>query len=271
MQATGCVPVRVCVEPAARGRRLDLTQAREPAQRVRFTASGRARRARLPESADVERLSTTAGRTIPGDTLPAIPQLPVVIPAADMVPILLDFPDEFETKRLLIRAPRPGDGAVIHPSVLETLEDLRRFPASMEWAMSEPTQQLSEEYARRGAANWILRTDLPMLLFDRDSGQHVGNCGLHRFNWHTRVFEIGWWCRKSRQGRGLITEAAGAVTDFAFEHLGARRVWCLADEENAPSWRVAERMGYVWEGTMRNVKADPDGTRRSMRIYAMTR
>ncbi len=186
-------------------------------------------------------------------------------------PILLDFPDQFETERLLMRAPRPGDGAVVNASLLETLEDIRRFPASMAWAMEEQPIEKTEEFARRGAGNWLLRTDFPMLGFRRDTGEHVLNCGLHRFNWETRVFEIGWWCRKRFQGQGFVTEAARAVTEFAFRHFGARRVWCGADEQNERSWRVAERLGFEHEGTLRSERCDPDGTRRTMRVYAMTR
>lgn len=186
-------------------------------------------------------------------------------------PVLLDIPDQFETERLLIRAPRSGDGAVINVSVLETLDDIRRYPASMMWAMEDQPMEKTEEYARRGAANWIIRADFPMIVFRRDTGDHVGNCGLHRFNWDTRVFEIGWWCRKCFQGRGFATEAARAVTEFAFTHLGARRVWCGADEENVRSWRVAERLGFEHEGTLKSERCDPDGTRRTMRVYAMTR
>ena len=186
-------------------------------------------------------------------------------------PVLLDVPDHFETARLLLRAPRPGDGAIVNASVIETLDDLRRYPASMIWAMEEQLLAKSEEFCRRGAANWIIRADFPMLLFRRDTGEHAGNCGLHRFNWNTLVFEIGWWCRKRFQGQGLITEAAAATTEFAFGHLGARRVWCCADEGNERSWRVAERLGFDHEGTLRSERCDPDGTRRSMRVYATTR
>jgi RimJ/RimL family protein N-acetyltransferase len=186
-------------------------------------------------------------------------------------PVLLDIPDHFETARLQVRAPRPGDGAVIHASIVETLEDLRRHPSSMPWAQEEPSADRSEENARRGAANWIIRADFPVFAFLRTTGEHVGNCGLHRFNWETRVFEIGWWCRKRFQGQGLITEAALALTEFAFIRLGARRVWCMADEENQRSWGVAERIGFEHEGTLRSERCDPDGTRRTMRVYAATR
>jgi RimJ/RimL family protein N-acetyltransferase len=190
---------------------------------------------------------------------------------ADFNPVLLDIPDRLETERLLLRAPQPGDGAVVNASVLETLEDLRRFPASMIWVMDDQPVAKTEEFARRGAANWLVRADFPMLGFRRDTGEHVLNCGLHRFNWETRVFEIGWWCRKRFQGQGFVTEAARGVTEFAFRHLGARRVWCGADDENERSWRVAERLGFEHEGTLKSERCDPDGTRRTMRVYAMTR
>lgn len=40
-------------------------------------------------------------------------------------PVLLDIPDHFDTDRFHVRAPRPGDGAVLNASVVETLESLR--------------------------------------------------------------------------------------------------------------------------------------------------
>ena len=50
-------------------------------------------------------------------------------------PVLPDIPDHIETERLLLRAPRPGDGAILNASVIVTLDDLRRHPASMIRAM----------------------------------------------------------------------------------------------------------------------------------------
>jgi RimJ/RimL family protein N-acetyltransferase len=185
--------------------------------------------------------------------------------------VLLDVPDHLETECLLLRAPRPGDGAVVHASIQETLADLRADPASMPWAQAEQTLNSAEEFCRRSAAEWLLRTGLPFLAFERSSGAHVANLGLHRFSWDTRVFETGWWCRKQHQGQGFVTEAVRAITVFAFAQLGARRLWCGADEANGKSWRVAERAGFVYEGTLRSERANPDGTRRDMRVYAITR
>ncbi len=39
-------------------------------------------------------------------------------------PIVRDFPEAFETKRLLIRSPMPGDGLELYAAVRESMEDL---------------------------------------------------------------------------------------------------------------------------------------------------
>lgn len=112
---------------------------------------------------------------------------------------------------------------------------------------------------------------MTMMVWPEANGGCVGGCGLHRLSRTRRVFQIGGWCRKRYQGEGSITEAARAVVAFAFEKPGARHVWCGSDDLNTKSWRLAERAGFVYEGTLRSERADPDGTRRDMRAYAITR
>ena len=36
-------------------------------------------------------------------------------------PLLLDIPNQLETERLLLRVPRPGDGAMIYEAIMESL------------------------------------------------------------------------------------------------------------------------------------------------------
>ena len=54
-------------------------------------------------------------------------------------------PDHFETERLLIRAPQPGDGPAINAAVVESIDDLRPW---MPWAQT--TQSVAEQEARPG-------------------------------------------------------------------------------------------------------------------------
>ncbi|HLR62964.1 MAG TPA: hypothetical protein VK097_11090 [Lentibacillus sp.] len=39
-----------------------------------------------------------------------------------MNPILLDIPEQFETERLLLRAPQSGDGVMVNKAIRESFE-----------------------------------------------------------------------------------------------------------------------------------------------------
>ena len=186
-------------------------------------------------------------------------------------PILIDVPEQLDTARLRLRPPRPGDGAQVFVAVAESIAALRRFPASLPWALAEPSPDDSEAFCRQASASFALRKDLPYLLFERSSGDLVGASGLHRFDWQVPRFEIGYWCRSSRAGQGFITEAVQALTAMAFDALAARRVEIFTDDLNEPSWRVAERVGFALEGLHRHARIDPDGQLRNMRVYAQLR
>ena len=186
-------------------------------------------------------------------------------------PVLLDLPDSIETERLTLRAPRPGDGPMVFEAVRDSLSELRRFPASMSWALAEPSVETSEKYCREAHANFVARRDLPLLLLERKTGVLVGSSGLHRIDWRVPKVEVGFWGRTPYNGRGLVTEGVGAIVELAFDALKARRVEAFCDEGNERSCRVCERLRFTLEGTLRNERIDPDGTLRNTRIYATVR
>ena len=81
-------------------------------------------------------------------------------------------------------------------------------------------------------------------------------------------FEIGYWVRTSRVGRGYVQEAVRAIARMAFDVLGAARLEILCNDRNVRSWRVAERCGFTLEGVLRSHAREVDGTLRDTRVYA---
>ncbi|MDT0232584.1 GNAT family protein [Curtobacterium sp. BRB10] len=68
--------------------------------------------------------------------------------------------------------------------------------------------------------------------------------------------EIGYWLAAEGRGRGIMTQAVTAVLDHAFlptasGGLGLFRVQWTAAPENIGSRRVAERVGFRFEGRLR--------------------
>ncbi|WP_041294805.1 GNAT family N-acetyltransferase [Isoptericola variabilis] len=68
-----------------------------------------------------------------------------------------------------------------------------------------------------------------------------------------RVGELGYWAAPAARGRGLTTEAARLVVDWALdpEGLGLVRAHWSAYVGNWASRRVAWKLGFRFEGTLR--------------------
>lgn len=186
-------------------------------------------------------------------------------------PILKEVPESFETERLLIRMPKPGDGPTLNAAVIESLENLRPW---MPWARNVPTLEESETTVRNAWIKYLAREDFMLLLFLKGTDTLVGGSGLHVRNenyWDVPKFEIGYWVRQSCEGKGFIGEAVAGITKFGFEILGARRIEIRCDERNSRSRHVAERTGYKLDALFVNDGVDTSGQIRNTLIFSQTR
>jgi RimJ/RimL family protein N-acetyltransferase len=184
-----------------------------------------------------------------------------------MLPILENFPHSFETERLFIRMPLPGDGEVVHEAMMESVDELKAW---MPWAQSCPSKEETEANVRKAHAQFLERTDLRFHLFEKNTKTFIGSSGLHRMDWAARKFEIGYWCRSSFSGKGYITESVRGISVFAFQILHANRIEINCDERNVRSRKVAERLGFQLEGVLRNYQLGVDGQLENVCVYALT-
>jgi ribosomal-protein-serine acetyltransferase len=87
---------------------------------------------------------------------------------------------------------------------------------------------------------------------DGDLGGMVGMVRLDKRNHST---ELGYWLAEEHQGQGIMTAGVRAYLDYAFGSLGLRRVAIGAGTENRRSRAIPERLGFTYEGTLRQAEA----------------
>jgi RimJ/RimL family protein N-acetyltransferase len=157
-------------------------------------------------------------------------------------------PYRIETDRLVVRCWEPRDAAALTEAVEESVEHLGRW---MPWVNQEPqTVDDRVELLRRFRGQFDLGADFVYGIFAPDDVRVVGGSGLH-----ARVgddaLEIGYWIRASETRNGYASEVAAALTQAAFGWCGVDRVEIKVDPDNEPSLKVARRLGYVEEATLR--------------------
>ena len=187
---------------------------------------------------------------------------------APLAPVLIDLPMPIRTPRLLIRPKQAGDGAITSAAVAETWEELHKW---MRWAEDREgfTAELMEIRNRHVMASFILREGIELIGIEAATGTAVVWCGLHDIDWQGRQCDTGYWVRKSAQGRGFATEAANAMVRYAFGALGMRRIGLTYSAGNEASRRIAERLGFSFEGVQKSANVLPGGKTADRYCYAL--
>ena len=146
-----------------------------------------------------------------------------------------------ETPRLILRhfthddldnlAPILADPQVMYFSArgVQTREQTRKF---INWMLSSYQEEGFGLYAVIYKENYQLIGFCGLLIWDLKKQQEV---------------EIGYRFASQHWGRGLGTEAALAVRDYAWHKLNLNRLICIIQPENNRSIRVAEKLGMKYE------------------------
>ncbi|MFC4736018.1 GNAT family N-acetyltransferase [Bacillus daqingensis] len=182
-----------------------------------------------------------------------------------MEDILRTVPEQFETERLIIRMPMPGDGQAVWEAKQATRSSLAEW---LPFIPLDDTVEETEAELRRAALRYLERSDFRLFLFRKTDGAYVGSSGLHRVDWTVPKVEIGYWVDARYSGQGYITEAVAGVARFAECEMGARRIEIRCDTKNEKSRAVAERLGFTLEGILRQDTRYERGGLRDTCIFA---
>lgn len=177
------------------------------------------------------------------------------------------LPERLTTERLVLRLPELGDVAPLNRAIRDSHAMLKEW---MAWAVEPQTLGETRKFCTESRTAWQDEAALNLVIVERATDEIIGGCGYPRIDWPVPGFEIGYWCRIDRVGRGFISEATWALAAHAFKGLAANRVELRMDDRNARSWHVAERLGFTLEGVLRNEARSPDGSLRATRIYGVT-
>lgn len=140
----------------------------------------------------------------------------------------------------------------LRPLRLADVREVFEYAKDPAWALFLPVPQPYEErHAEEFIAGRILAPwhESPHWALECE-GAVVGGQGLRIDAQHRRA-EIGYSLAPRLWGRGLTTEAAGAIIDAAFQEAELEKIVCRADVRNLASIRVMEKLGMRREGTLR--------------------
>lgn len=114
------------------------------------------------------------------------------------------------------------------------------------------TVEALRERLSKASANLSLFDQADSFIWLAEAGDEVvGNLSLHNLNKTMLTAEIGYMISPKWRGKGLATLCVQQITKLCFQHSPLRKLIAYVHEDNAPSRRVLEKLGYKAEGLLR--------------------
>ncbi len=79
----------------------------------------------------------------------------------------------------------------------------------------------------------------------------IGTVGCFWTSKQAKAMELAYALAEEHWGQGLVAEASQAVMKYCFQEFGLKRIQARCKVENQGSRRIMEKVGMVFEGTMR--------------------
>lgn len=155
------------------------------------------------------------------------------------------------TARTLMYPIDPSDSLEMWQVIEESRSHLQPW---LPWVPYHTDEVAARRFAEACAADWDAGRALRLVIRDRTSRRILGVVGLEACVHMHASCELGYWLREAAQGKGLMTEAAGALVRAAFDRFGMHRVRVAASTSNHRSLAVIARLGFRFEGIAREAE-----------------
>jgi ribosomal-protein-serine acetyltransferase len=155
------------------------------------------------------------------------------------------LPRRLDAVRVRLEATTPDHAEAIWKAKELSLDELRPW---MDWA--DDDRDATATFTQRCQQKWSAGLEWNFTIVE-DVDEVIGCTSLHAYDPRYRKAEVGYWIRSDRARRGLVPEAVSCLIAFGFESILLHRIELHCGIENSGSIRVAEKLGFTREGTLR--------------------
>lgn len=157
----------------------------------------------------------------------------------------------FSTDRLLIQPIVAED----HPAIFAGLShpDVIRY-YGVSFDSFEATKGQMDWYAKIEKE----QTGIWWAMIRQEDQAFLGAIGLNDWEHQHRKAEFGLWLLPDYWKQGYIQEAAPEIFAYAFKEMNLHRIEAFVESENQASQRAMQRLGFQYEGCMRDVEYKND-------------
>lgn len=165
--------------------------------------------------------------------------------------------------QLSLRPWRAGDAEVVRAAF--DVPDIQRWHARRLDSLDE-----ARDWIAMWPTRWREETAASWAIVDNRADEPIGQTGLREISLLEGLSQVSYWVLPDARGAGVAVRAARALTAWTFDVLGLHRISLEHSTANEASCRVASKLGFAVEGTLRGSARHADGWH-DMHVHARLR
>jgi ribosomal-protein-serine acetyltransferase len=163
---------------------------------------------------------------------------------------MLAIPDSITNGRRIALVPvEASQTKGLYDALAESRNELSPW---MEWMHPQYSIADTDQWVSQCRKAWETDSMFGFTIIENQTSQILGGCSIGLDRPAHRNGSIGYWIRTSRTKQGFASEAAALLAQFGFAQLGLIRIEIFVAADNTASQRVAEKVGALREGLLRN-------------------
>jgi [ribosomal protein S5]-alanine N-acetyltransferase len=95
----------------------------------------------------------------------------------------------------------------------------------------------------------------------KNENKVIGSFGIHDIDWRKKDGELSYGISPEYWGKGIFQEILQIVLEFLYKIRGFHRLIATTREDNYPSIKGLEKIGFIKEATLRDYYLSYDGSR----------
>jgi ribosomal-protein-alanine N-acetyltransferase len=149
-----------------------------------------------------------------------------------------------ETERMIIRSIERGD----EKEYLEMSKDGSLTEIGFDETFSRWTEDWINEALEQTENDNPRKDFIPCTIVLKETGEIIGNVGCTFFEDTNRI-GICYFIGSDHKRHGYVTEAIKGYVKYFFDHYSEDEIIAVIKDENLPSWKTAEKVGFKLEET----------------------
>lgn len=152
---------------------------------------------------------------------------------------------QIENDQIVLNIIQVSDAEDLYSAIKNSLTELRKFPASLVWALEEPNLPASMAFCQSRLVALLNKENFVFIIRLKETDDFLGVIDIHAIDWLQNTASIGFWGNSKFKQKGYMSQALILFVSSLFSKWNFLGLNAYVDVENILARNLCEKAGFL--------------------------